>query len=51
MLVRHTVGMLDPLEELTAIHTDTGCRYFKIKLSGDPTVDRERLVKIVASAH
>jgi hypothetical protein len=47
VLVRHTVGMLDPLEDLTTIHTDTGCRYFKIKLSGDPTTDRARLVKII----
>lgn len=46
ILVRHTVGMLDPLEELADIHAETGCRYFKIKLSGDPKADRERLAAI-----
>jgi len=47
ILIRHTVGMLDALEDLAAIHADSGCRYFKIKLSGDPSADRDRLIKIV----
>lgn len=47
ILIRHTVGMLDALEDLAAIHADGGCRYFKIKLSGDPSVDRDRLARIV----
>jgi hypothetical protein len=47
ILVRHTVGMLDPVEELADIHETTGCRYFKIKLSGDPAKDRARLADII----
>ncbi len=47
ILIRHTVGMLDSIDDLAAIHADSGCRYFKIKLSGDPSVDRERLARIV----
>jgi len=47
ILVRHTVGMLDPLEDLAAINADSGCRYFKVKLSGDPSADRDRLVRII----
>lgn len=44
--IRHTVGMADPLESLSGIHRDTGCRFFKLKLGGDPAVDCERLGKI-----
>ena len=32
---------------LAAIHAESGCRYFKIKLSGDPVADRDRLIEIV----
>jgi hypothetical protein len=59
---RHTVGMLDPLcagdaavrvgdglpetlEEVIAVY---GNRYFKLKLSGNPQVDVERLARIAA---
>jgi hypothetical protein len=41
--VRHTVGMLDSLDELAADIDAQGLRYFKIKLGGDPVVDAERL--------
>lgn len=44
--IRHTVGMADPLEALADIHRTTGCRFFKLKLGGDPAADGERLVKI-----
>lgn len=47
MLIRHTVGMVDALEDLAAVHAESGCRYFKIKLSGDPSADRDRLARIV----
>jgi hypothetical protein len=43
VMVRHTVGMADPVEELPGIYRDTGCRYFKLKLSGDPVADTDRL--------
>jgi hypothetical protein len=43
VMVRHTVGMADPLDQLPAIHRDTGCRYFKLKLSGDVAADADRL--------
>ncbi len=49
ILVRHTVGMLDSLDQIAAIHAETGCRYFKIKLGGDPAVDRARLAAVVAT--
>jgi hypothetical protein len=49
ILIRHTVGMLDPVDDLATIHAATGCRYFKIKLSGDPSVDRDRLAVIVGA--
>ena len=48
-MVRHTVGMMDAVETLAAIHRETGCRYFKLKLSGDPAADRARLVAIAAA--
>src|SRR6218665_2934569 len=34
VMVRHTVGMVDAVETLPRIYSDTGCRYFKLKLSG-----------------
>jgi hypothetical protein len=43
IMVRHTVGMADPVEQLPDIHRLTGCRYFKLKLSGDVEADIERL--------
>jgi hypothetical protein len=46
VMVRHTVGMADPVEELPAIHRESGCRYFKLKLSGDVKADTERLQHI-----
>lgn len=46
--IRHTVGMADPLEALADIHRTTGCRFFKLKLGGDPAADGERLRKIAA---
>ncbi len=46
VMVRHTVGMVDAVETLPAVHRETGCRYFKLKLSGDPAADRSRLAAI-----
>jgi hypothetical protein len=46
MMVRHTVGMADPLHTLADVWRDTGCRYFKLKLSGDPDADIDRLSDI-----
>jgi hypothetical protein len=43
--VRHTVGMLDPVENLHEA-ADEGIRYFKIKLCGDPEKDCARLIEI-----
>jgi len=49
MLVRHTVGMADPVDQLASIHAQTGCRYFKLKLSGDASTDTERLAEIAGT--
>ncbi|MGD9920703.1 MAG: hypothetical protein AB7V13_04535 [Pseudorhodoplanes sp.] len=46
IMVRHTVGMADPVEQLPDIHRLTGCRYFKLKLSGDVAADVDRLQRI-----
>ncbi len=49
--MRHTVGMLDPLEGpggLEEIAAAYGCRHFKIKLNGDPRADAARLAAIDA---
>lgn len=49
--LRHTVGMLDPLtgpDGLGEIVLATGCRYLKIKLSGEPDPDLARLAAIDA---
>jgi len=49
--IRHTVGMADALDGpdgLAAIVAATGCRYFKLKLGGDPEADRRRLAAIAA---
>src|SRR5436190_2922878 len=47
ILLRHTIGMLDALENLARVHAESGCRYFKIKLSGDPAADRSRMIGII----
>jgi hypothetical protein len=49
IMVRHTVGMTDPVPELAEIHARTGCRYFKLKLSGDIAADIDRLGSIAAT--
>lgn len=46
--VRHTVGMVDPAETLDEVVRDQGCRYFKIKLCGDPERDIARLEELAA---
>ncbi len=47
MAVRYTIGMLDTLESIReAART---YRYFKIKFSGNPEKDRERLLDIVGA--
>jgi hypothetical protein len=49
--LRHTVGMLDPLTGpggLADVAAAYGCRYFKIKLGGDPNGDAARLAAIAA---
>jgi hypothetical protein len=49
--LRHTVGMLDRLDGsggLAGIAAETGCRFFKIKLGGDPAADIARLAAIDA---
>lgn len=43
--VRHTVGMVDPIDSVRAAAHE-GYRYFKIKLCGDPAKDRVRLIDI-----
>jgi hypothetical protein len=44
--LRHTVGMLDPMSSLQDAVRETNCRYFKLKLCGDPERDRDRLASI-----
>jgi hypothetical protein len=46
--VRHTVGLGDSVGSLEAVIRETGCRYFKIKLCGEPVADRARLVEIAS---
>ncbi len=41
--VRHTVGLTDPVETVRDVVRENGCRYFKIKLCGDPGRDILRL--------
>ncbi len=43
VMVRHTVGMADPLSSLAEVWRENGCRYFKLKLSGDVDADIARL--------
>jgi hypothetical protein len=47
--LRHTVGILDPMSSLQQAVLETNCRYFKLKLSGDPEADRVRLASIAAT--
>ena len=49
MAIRHTTGMADPVEQLRDVVRETGCRMFKIKLSGSPQQDRERLTNIATA--
>jgi hypothetical protein len=49
IMLRHTVGMADPIEQIPAIHAQTGCRYFKLKLSGDVAADTGRLGDIAGT--
>src|ERR1700730_10568390 len=44
--VRHTVGLGDSVGSLESVISATGCRYFKIKLCGEPAADRARLFEI-----
>lgn len=46
--VRHAVGMLDSVEDLPGVLAETGCRFVKLKLSGDPAADQARLAAIAA---
>jgi hypothetical protein len=46
--VRHTVGMADDPGSLAGIVRESGCRYFKIKLRGDPEPDIGRLGDLMA---
>lgn len=47
--LRHTVGMLDSLSSLQDAVRETNCRYFKLKVSGNPEADRARLANIAAT--
>jgi hypothetical protein len=47
--IRHTVGLDDQVEGKGGVadpHENTGARYFKLKLNGDPEHDAARLVRI-----
>jgi L-alanine-DL-glutamate epimerase-like enolase superfamily enzyme len=47
--IRHTVGMDDKVEGEGGVadaKENTGARYFKLKLNGDPTHDAARLIRI-----
>jgi hypothetical protein len=44
--VRHTVGLVDPVQSLGHEVSATGCRYFKLKHGGDPEQDHTRLAAI-----
>jgi L-alanine-DL-glutamate epimerase-like enolase superfamily enzyme len=47
--VRHTVGLTDTIEGEGGVadpHENSGARYFKLKLGGDPVADAERLIRI-----
>jgi hypothetical protein len=47
--IRHTVGLDDTVEDAGGVadpHENSGARYFKLKLSGDPVADAARLARI-----
>jgi len=47
--VRHTVGLTDQIEGKGGVadpDENSGARYFKLKLGGDPVTDAERLIRI-----
>ncbi|WP_262047550.1 hypothetical protein [Bradyrhizobium sp. Bra78] len=47
--IRHTVGLDDIVEGkggVADVHENAGARYFKLKLSGDPSADATRLARI-----
>jgi len=47
--VRHTVGLTDVIEGRGGVadpNENSGARYFKLKLGGDPAADCERLIRI-----
>jgi hypothetical protein len=47
--VRHTVGLTDTIEGEGGVadrRENSGARYFKLKLGGDPVADAERLIRI-----
>ncbi len=47
--IRHTVGLDDTVEGgggVADVRENAGARYFKLKLSGDPAADAERLARI-----
>jgi len=47
--LRHTVGLDDPIEGCGGVadrHENSGARYFKLKLNGDPEADAARLTRI-----
>lgn len=60
--LRHTVGLVDPItaadvrqpvndglpETLQEVVAATGCRYYKLKVSGNPEADIDRLSRIAA---
>jgi hypothetical protein len=49
--VRHTVGLTDTIEGRGGVadpNENSGARYFKLKLGGDPVADCERLTRIGA---
>ena len=46
--IRHTVGFLDDPASIPATIAATGCRFLKLKLSGNPDADRVRLAAIAA---
>ena len=49
--IRHTVGLDDRIEGEGGVadpHENTGARYFKLKLNGDPDADAARLIRIGA---
>ncbi len=46
--IRHTVGFLDDPTSIPATISTTGCRFLKLKLSGNPEADRVRLAAIAA---